>query len=175
MLHYTEWPITPPMYPSSLNKIIEVHLVTRLTKTNIDSHQMVSSLNAWLIFCLVCFHISWWSSNNALWCNRNYLSYLFNLLASLMKVMLYYMLETMTSSSFRTRQNQMDFSLSTNKNKGNYVKVNSNKLDKQWSLLGVPDWYVSNVSIIFDAPCLFLHHLPIVSLHLVALLYIFRN
>jgi hypothetical protein len=36
-------------------------------------------------------------------------------------------------------------------------------------------WYVSNVSIIFDAPCLFLHHLPIVSLHLVVLLYIFRN
>jgi hypothetical protein len=36
-------------------------------------------------------------------------------------------------------------------------------------------WYVSNVSIIFDAPCLFLHHLPIVSLHLVAFLYIFRN
>jgi hypothetical protein len=33
----------------------------------------------------------------------------------------------------------------------------------------------SNVSIIFDAPCLFLHHLPIVSLHLVAFLYIFRN
>jgi hypothetical protein len=29
-------------------------------------------------------------------------------------------------------------------------------------------WYISNVSIIFDAPCLFLHHLPIVSLHLVA-------
>jgi hypothetical protein len=36
-------------------------------------------------------------------------------------------------------------------------------------------WYVSNISIIFDAPCLFLHHLPIVSLHLVAFLYIFRN
>jgi hypothetical protein len=36
-------------------------------------------------------------------------------------------------------------------------------------------WYVSNVSIIFDAPCLFLHHLPIVSWHLVALLCIFRN
>jgi hypothetical protein len=35
--------------------------------------------------------------------------------------------------------------------------------------------YVSNVSIIFDAPCLFLHHLPIVSLHFVALLCIFRN
>jgi hypothetical protein len=36
-------------------------------------------------------------------------------------------------------------------------------------------WYVSNVSIIFYAPCLFLHHLPIVSLHLVAFLCIFRN
>jgi hypothetical protein len=36
-------------------------------------------------------------------------------------------------------------------------------------------WYVSNVSIIFDAPCLFLHYLPNVSLHLVALLCIFRN
>jgi hypothetical protein len=35
--------------------------------------------------------------------------------------------------------------------------------------------YVSNVSIIFDAPCLFLHHLPNVSLHFVALLCIFRN
>jgi hypothetical protein len=41
--------------------------------------------------------------------------------------------------------------------------------------LGDADWYVSNVSIIFDAPCLFLHHLPNVSLHLVVLLYIFRN
>jgi hypothetical protein len=37
------------------------------------------------------------------------------------------------------------------------------------------DWYVSNVSIIFDAPCLFLHHLLDVSLHFVALLCIFRN
>jgi hypothetical protein len=37
------------------------------------------------------------------------------------------------------------------------------------------EWYVSNVSIIFDAPCLFLHHLHIVSLHFVALLCIFRN
>jgi hypothetical protein len=36
-------------------------------------------------------------------------------------------------------------------------------------------WYVSNVSIIFDAPCLFLHHLPTVSLHFVALLCIFWN
>jgi hypothetical protein len=35
--------------------------------------------------------------------------------------------------------------------------------------------YVSNVSIIFDAPCLFLHPLPNVSLHFVALLYIFWN
>ena len=42
-------------------------------------------------------------------------------------------------------------------------------------LLTMPLWYVSNVSIIFDAPCLFLHHLPIVSLHLVAFLCIFRN
>jgi hypothetical protein len=36
-------------------------------------------------------------------------------------------------------------------------------------------WYVSNISIIFDAPCLFLHHLPIVLLHFVALLCIFQN
>jgi hypothetical protein len=36
-------------------------------------------------------------------------------------------------------------------------------------------WYVSNVSIIFDAPCLFLHHLPCVSLHFVAFLCDFRN
>jgi hypothetical protein len=36
-------------------------------------------------------------------------------------------------------------------------------------------WYVSNVSIIFDAPCLFLHHLLSVSLHFVAFLCIFRN
>jgi hypothetical protein len=40
---------------------------------------------------------------------------------------------------------------------------------------GAGAWYVSNVSITFDAPCLFLHHLPIVSLHFVALLCIFRN
>jgi hypothetical protein len=39
--------------------------------------------------------------------------------------------------------------------------------------LGV--WYVWNVSIIFDAPCLFLHHLPCVSLHFVAFLCDFRN
>jgi hypothetical protein len=36
-------------------------------------------------------------------------------------------------------------------------------------------WYVSNVSIIFDAPCLFLHHLPYVSLNFVAFLCDFRN
>jgi hypothetical protein len=36
-------------------------------------------------------------------------------------------------------------------------------------------WYVSNVSIIFDAPCLFLHHLPCVSLHFVAFLCDFQN
>jgi hypothetical protein len=42
-------------------------------------------------------------------------------------------------------------------------------------LLALPNtpWYVSNVSIIFDAPCLFLHHLLSVSLHFVALLCIF--
>jgi hypothetical protein len=42
-------------------------------------------------------------------------------------------------------------------------------------IMAVIAWYVSNVSIIFDAPCLFLHHLPTVSLHFVALLCIFRN
>jgi hypothetical protein len=36
-------------------------------------------------------------------------------------------------------------------------------------------WYVSNVSIIFDAPCLFLHHLLSVLLHFVAFLCIFQN
>jgi hypothetical protein len=43
------------------------------------------------------------------------------------------------------------------------------------SLTALMDWYVSNVSIIFDAPCLFLHHLHIVSLHFVALFCVFRN
>jgi hypothetical protein len=36
-------------------------------------------------------------------------------------------------------------------------------------------WYVSNVSIIFYAPCLFLHHLLSVLLHFVAFLCIFQN
>jgi hypothetical protein len=36
-------------------------------------------------------------------------------------------------------------------------------------------WYVSNVSIIFNAPCLFLHHLLYVLLHFVEFLCIFRN
>jgi hypothetical protein len=36
-------------------------------------------------------------------------------------------------------------------------------------------WYVSNVSIIFDAPCLFMHHLLCVLLHFVVFLCIFRN
>jgi hypothetical protein len=47
-----------------------------------------------------------------------------------------------------------------------------------WGRAGVKlgdAWYVLNVSIIFDAPCLFLHHLPYVLLHFVALLCIFRN
>jgi hypothetical protein len=36
-------------------------------------------------------------------------------------------------------------------------------------------WYVSNVSIIFDAPCLFIHHLLCVLLHFMVFLCIFRN
>jgi hypothetical protein len=36
-------------------------------------------------------------------------------------------------------------------------------------------WYVSNVSIIFYAPCLFMHHLLCVLLHFVAFLCIFWN
>jgi hypothetical protein len=36
-------------------------------------------------------------------------------------------------------------------------------------------WYVSNVSIIFDAPWLFLHHLLSVSLHFMEFLYISLN
>jgi hypothetical protein len=35
--------------------------------------------------------------------------------------------------------------------------------------------YVSNVSIIFDSPCLFIHHLLCVLLHFVAFLCIFQN
>jgi hypothetical protein len=41
--------------------------------------------------------------------------------------------------------------------------------------LCIANWYVSNVSIIFDAPCLFLHHLLSVLLHFVAFLCIFWN
>jgi hypothetical protein len=33
-------------------------------------------------------------------------------------------------------------------------------------------WYVSNVSIIFDAPCLFIHHFLCILLHFVAFLWI---
>jgi hypothetical protein len=36
-------------------------------------------------------------------------------------------------------------------------------------------WYVSNVSIIFYAPCLFINHLLCVLLHIVAFLCIFQN
>jgi hypothetical protein len=36
-------------------------------------------------------------------------------------------------------------------------------------------WYVSNVSIIFDAPCLFIHHLLCGLLHFMAFLCIFWN
>jgi hypothetical protein len=47
-----------------------------------------------------------------------------------------------------------------------------------WGRAGVKlgdAWYVSNVSIIFDAPCLFLYHLLSVLLHFVAFLCIFQN
>jgi hypothetical protein len=43
------------------------------------------------------------------------------------------------------------------------------------SIIGGTHWYVSNVSIIFDVPCLFLHHLLSVLLHFMAFLCIFRN
>jgi hypothetical protein len=43
-----------------------------------------------------------------------------------------------------------------------------------WVKLG-DAWYVSNVSIIIDAPCLFMHHLLCVLLHFVAFLCIFQN
>jgi hypothetical protein len=36
-------------------------------------------------------------------------------------------------------------------------------------------WYVSNIDIIFDAPCLFIHHFLCVLLHFVVFLCIFRN
>jgi hypothetical protein len=36
-------------------------------------------------------------------------------------------------------------------------------------------WYISNVSIIFYAPCLFIHHLLCVLLHFMVFLCIFRN
>jgi hypothetical protein len=36
-------------------------------------------------------------------------------------------------------------------------------------------WYISNVSIIFDAPCLFIHHSLCVLLHFVVFLCIFQN
>jgi hypothetical protein len=45
-----------------------------------------------------------------------------------------------------------------------------------WAWVKLGDiWYVSNVPIIFDAPCLFIHHLLCVLLHFMAFLCIFRN
>jgi hypothetical protein len=56
------------------------------------------------------------------------------------------------------------------------------KISYTFDILICPDilwhlspWYVSNISIIFDAPCLFLYHLLSVLLHFVAFLCIFRN
>jgi hypothetical protein len=43
------------------------------------------------------------------------------------------------------------------------------------TLIELAAWYVSSVSIIFDVPCLFLHHLLSVLLHFVAFLCIFRD
>jgi hypothetical protein len=47
-------------------------------------------------------------------------------------------------------------------------------LGRVWVKLG-DVWYVSNVSIIFDAPCLFTHNLLCVLLHFVTFLCIFQN
>jgi hypothetical protein len=54
-----------------------------------------------------------------------------------------------------------------------YIRSQCGKCSGMWEEEGA--WYVSNVSIIFDAPCLFLHHLPCVSLHFVAFLCDFQN
>jgi hypothetical protein len=40
---------------------------------------------------------------------------------------------------------------------------------------GLWEWYVSNVSIIFDAPCLFIHRLLYVLLHFVVFYAFFRT
>jgi hypothetical protein len=45
---------------------------------------------------------------------------------------------------------------------------------RAWVKLG-DAWYVSNISIIFEAPCLFTHHLLYVLLHFIVFLCIFRN
>jgi hypothetical protein len=42
------------------------------------------------------------------------------------------------------------------------------ELQKSCHVFSIGGWYVSNVSIIFDAPCLFIHHLLCVLLHFVA-------
>jgi hypothetical protein len=55
------------------------------------------------------------------------------------------------------------------------VVTNHDKFKKSVRIRTGGGWYVSNVSIIFDAPCLFLHHLLSVSLHFMAFLCIFRN
>jgi hypothetical protein len=44
-----------------------------------------------------------------------------------------------------------------------------------WRWVRMKHWYVSNVSIILDAPCLFIHHLLCVLLHFVVFLCIFWN
>jgi hypothetical protein len=45
-----------------------------------------------------------------------------------------------------------------------------------WAGVKIGDaWYISNVSVIFHAPCLFMHHLLCVLLHFVVFLCIFQN
>jgi hypothetical protein len=45
-----------------------------------------------------------------------------------------------------------------------------------WAWVKLGDaWYVINISTIFDAPCLFIHHLLCVLLHFMAFLCIFQN
>jgi hypothetical protein len=65
----------------------------------------------------------------------------------------------------------------------NILRIGGNKSRTSyfyWSFAKIEDeteggWYVSNVSLIFDDPCLFMHHLPCVLLHFVAFLCDFWN
>jgi hypothetical protein len=56
-----------------------------------------------------------------------------------------------------------------------YSRVLAGATPSQAGVVVGATWYVSNVSIIFDAPCLFLHYLLSISLHSVPFLCMFRN